>query len=292
MSRAELEIPTGVIDPLLSWSRTELRHLPWRETRDPWKVLVSEIMLQQTQVARVLDRWPRFLERFPTATDCANGAASDVIELWAGLGYNRRAVNLWRAAVQIRDEHQGQLPTTVEGLRALPGIGPYTARAVAAFAYEQDVGVVDTNVGRLLARWTGETLAPKPAQALADALVPSGQGWRWNQTLFDFAVAVCTKKQPACAACPLRTACAWAGVGDDPAAGSAGVSTGQSPFEGSDRQVRGRITDALRQGPMELADVERFARPDDTPASLRQIVTGLIDDGLAELQDSTLRLPS
>ena len=248
-------------------------------------------MLQQTQVSRVIDRWHAFLERFPTATDCANAPTSAVIELWAGLGYNRRAVNLWRAAVSVRDEHGGELPATVPELLALPGIGPYTARAIAAFAYEADVGVVDTNVGRLLARWTGTTLAPKPAQAMADALVPPGDGWRWNQSLFDFAVAICTKKTPACGECPLRAACVWAGQGEDPAAGSAGVSGGQSRFEGSARQVRGRITDALREGPVAADALSPFARPTDTPETLRAIVDGLIADGLAVEVDGVLRLP-
>ena len=284
-------VPVGVVEPLLAWSRTELRDLPWRATRDPWKILVSEIMLQQTQVSRVIDRWHEFLACFPTPTDCANAPTSAVIELWAGLGYNRRAVNLWRAAVQVRDDHGGALPTTVDELQSLPGIGPYTARAVAAFAYELDVGVVDTNVGRLVARWTGSTLTPKRAQAIADALVPRGEGWRWNQSLFDFAVAVCTKKEPKCGACPLQHACAWAGTGSDPAAGSAGVSSGQSRFEGSDRQVRGRITDALRAGPVAIADLARYGRPADTAESLERIASGLIADGLAVEEAGRLRLP-
>ncbi len=288
---ADPAVPFAVVHPLLAWSETELRDLPWRQTRDPWKILVSEIMLQQTQVSRVIDRWHEFLDRFPTATACADAPTSAVIELWAGLGYNRRAVNLWRAAVEVRDLHAGALPTTVEGLQSLPGVGPYTARAVAAFAYELDVGVVDTNVGRLLARWTGEQLNAKQAQALADALVPTGNGWRWNQSLFDFAVAVCAKKTPDCANCPLRSACAWSGRGEDPAAGSAGVSGGQGRFQGSDRQVRGRITDAMRTGPILTADLASFGRPDDTEATLRAIVDGLVADGLAVEDAGTLRLP-
>lgn len=283
--------PLAVVEPLLAWSETELRDLPWRQTRDPWKILVSEIMLQQTQVARVRDRWYEFLERFPTATDCADAPTSAVIELWAGLGYNRRAVNLWRAAVEVRDRNGGSLPATVDGLQSLPGVGPYTARAVAAFAYELDVGVVDTNVGRLLARWTGAKLNAKQAQAIADALVPAGNGWRWNQSLFDFAVAVCAKKTPECGTCPLRSVCEWSGRGEDPAAGSAGVSGGQSRFEGSDRQVRGRITDALRSGPVLVKDLTSLGRPDDSEATLRSIVDGLITDGLAIEEAGILRLP-
>ncbi|MEM7092822.1 MAG: A/G-specific adenine glycosylase [Actinomycetota bacterium] len=284
--------PHQVVDPLLAWSATHLRDLPWRRSRDPWAVLVSEVMLQQTQVARVIDRWHEFLARFPTVTDCADATAADVIGLWAGLGYNRRAVNLWRAAVHVRDGHGGRMPSDVAGLLALPGVGPYTARAVAAFAYELDVGVVDTNVGRLLARWTGATLNAREAQAIADDLVPAGGGWRWNQSLFDFAVAVCTKRSPECAGCPLTTACVWSGVGDDPADASAGVSARQSRFEGSRRQVRGRLLDALRVGPIAPSRLATFGRPTDTSDDLNQIVASMVRDGLVVERDGELRLPS
>lgn len=253
--------------------------------------MVSEIMLQQTQVSRVIERYHEFLERFPTASDCAHAPTSAVIELWAGLGYNRRAVNLWRAAGVIEAEHNGQVPADLEGLLALPGIGPYTARAVQAFAFERDVGVVDTNVGRLLARWTGQTLSNRDAQLLADALVPPAAGWQWNQGLFDFAVAVCTKREPGCDSCPLIAACTWQGQGADPANSSAGVSGGQSRFEGSERQVRGRIVDALRNGPVRLGDLGSFGRPGDTEADVQRIIETLVADGLAVRTTTELRLP-
>lgn len=281
---------TTVVAPLLDWARENRRDLPWRRTRDAWSILVSEIMLQQTQVERVIERYHTFLGQFPTARDCANATAADVIALWAGLGYNRRAVNLWRAAVKIRDEHDGDLPEDLDGLLALPGVGPYTARAVLAFAFEHDVGVVDTNVGRLLARWSGQPHAPAGAQRLADALVPSGSGWEWNQGLFDFAVAVCAKRSPSCGSCPVRSGCVWHGCGVDPAAASAGVSTPQSRFEGSLRQVRGRIVDALRHGPVDIAELVQFGRQTDTHRDVVAIADALVADGLAHRHGDTLHL--
>src|SRR5690606_14991271 len=135
---------------LLGWFSGVARDLPWRRTRDPWSVLVSELMLQQTQVARVLPRYSAFLARWPTPAMCAAASVGEVVEAWAGLGYNRRAVHLHRCAVVVVDEHGGRLPTDLPGLLALPGIGPYTARAVLAFAHEADeVGVVDTNAARV-----------------------------------------------------------------------------------------------------------------------------------------------
>ncbi|MCL4127843.1 UNVERIFIED_CONTAM: hypothetical protein GTU68_037321 [Idotea baltica] len=248
-------------------------------------------MLQQTQVSRVIDRYHEFLERFPTASSCAAAPSSAVIELWAGLGYNRRAVNLWRAAGCVVERHGGVVPSDLKALLALPGIGPYTARALQAFAFEHDVAVVDTNVGRLLARWTGAQLNPNQAQAVADELVPCGAGWAWNQSLFDFAVAVCHKRAPLCASCPLHEACIWRGTGPDPATNSAGVSTKQSRFDGSERQVRGRIVNALRSSPVNVRDLERFGRPGDSATDLERIVESLIGDGLAVRRDDLLTLP-
>jgi len=248
-------------------------------------------MLQQTQVARVTVRHAEFLERFPTPQACSLAPVSDTIKLWDGLGFNRRAVNLHRAASVITEQHDGEIPSDLQALLALPGIGPYTARALQAFAFELDVGVVDTNVGRLLARWTNRRLTAKQAQAIADDLVPSGQGWLWNQSLFDFAVAVCTKRAPMCTACPLADTCAWQGAGEDPAVASAGVSGNQSKFEGSERQVRGRIVNALRQGPIERSALGAFGRPQDDGAALDRIVQGLLSDGLVAMTADAIHLP-
>lgn len=280
----------AVVEPLLEWSMTNLRDLPWRKTRDPWHVLVSEVMLQQTQVSRVEPKWHEFIARFPTPAACAAASAGDIIEMWAGLGFNRRAVNLWRAAGEIVERFDGCVPNDVGELRTLSGIGPYTARAVAVFAFEQRVGVVDTNVGRLLARWSGHPLTPSTAQQTADALVPA-DAWRWNQTLFDFANAQCTKREPDCGSCCIRNVCAYGGSGEDPAAGSAGVSKPQGRFEGSVRQVRGRVLDRLRHGPVALDELKSLGRPGADPGEIGEIVAALTSEGLVTSDGQKLRLP-
>ena len=239
---------------LTAWGDANRRALPWRETRDPWAILVSEVMLQQTQVARVIPVWHAFLERFPTPRACASATQAKVVTAWAGLGFNRRAVALHRAALAVVERHGGALPADLAALQSLPGVGAYTARAVLAFAFEIDAGVIDTNAARVLARTAGRCLAPREAQARADELVPAGDAWRWNQTMLDFGATVCMRRLPACERCPLRaSACAWAEAGfpePDPADGSAGVPGRQSRFAGSDRQGRGRLVDALRAGPV------------------------------------------
>ena len=272
---------------LLAWSERTRRDLPWRRTRDPWAILVSELMLQQTQVPRVVPKYEAFLGRFPTATACAAAPAAAVIESWQGLGYNRRAVNLHRAATVVAEEHGGVLPSDLDGLLALPGIGPYTARAILVFAHERDVGVVDTNVARILARWDGVDLSPKELQGVADRHVPAGEAWAWNQAMFDLGATICRARSVACEACPVASACAWRGLGEDPARAVAK----QSKFEGSDRQGRGRLVDALREGPVADADLAPvMGWPDDEARALRVAAT-LVDDGLAVHSRGRWRLP-
>ena len=174
---------------LLAWYRAHRRDLPWRRTRDPYRVLISEVMLQQTQVERVIPKYHEFLERFPTIEALAAAPTAEVIRVWSGLGYNRRAVNLQRAAQAVVERHGGVMPRDVDELQALPGIGRYTAGAVACFAYEQDVGFVDTNIRRVLHRLFYGPEVPTPRatareiQALADRVVPAGEGYDWNQGL-------------------------------------------------------------------------------------------------------------
>ena len=171
-------------------------------------------MLQQTQVARVVPRYEAFLDRFPTPAATASAPLAAVVQAWMGLGYNRRAVNLHRAAGEIVRRHAGRVPATLADLVALPGVGRYTARAVLAFAFEIDVGVVEVNSARVLARAVaGRRLAATEAQALADDLVPAGGGWAWNQAMLDLGATVCTKAAPRCASCPLRSPCLWAAAG-------------------------------------------------------------------------------
>lgn len=282
-------------DDLLRWAAVGGRDLPWRRTRDPWAVLVSELMLQQTQVPRVVPRWHEFLERFPDPATCAAAPAGAVIEAWAGLGYNRRALNLHRCAAAVVEHHGGRLPDDLDDLLALPGIGPYTARAVLVFAFERDIGLVDTNAGRFLARaGAGRALAPKEAQVLADSLVPPGEGWAWGQAVFDLGALVCTKRAPRCGICPIVDDCRWAQAGwpePDPVAGSAGISTPQSTFAGSDRQGRGRLVDALRLGPVDAAHLAAIVGWDD-PTRVARVAATLVADGLAVVDDAgTYRLP-
>ena len=197
-------------DGLLGWFKEHARDLPWRRTRDPYAILVSEVMLQQTQVDRVLPYYTRFLERFPTVEDLAAAATSDVIRIWSGLGYNRRAVNLQRAARAVVDELGGSFPDDPADLKKLPGIGAYTAGAIAAFAHERDVAFLDTNMRRVISRVIFGTESARESDALeaANALVPPGHGWTWNQALIEFGALQCTARRPACIICPLRDECA------------------------------------------------------------------------------------
>jgi A/G-specific adenine glycosylase len=274
-------------DPVLRWGLPRLRDLPWRQTRDPWAILVSEVMLQQTQAPRVIPKWRQFMAAFPTPDDCATASLGDVLRLWQGLGYPRRARNLHAAAIEITA--LGRFPTDLDGLLALPGIGSYTARAVLSFAFETDVAVVETNIGRVLARVAGHRLTPKEAQAAADAALPAGRSWEWNQCLMDVGAVLCRPTSPRCDSCPLSTRCVWHGVGDDPAMGSAGVSTRQPRFDGSDRQARGKLLKALTSGPVRYEEVAAVMHCD--AARAERLVDDLTREGLVVRRDRALRLP-
>jgi A/G-specific adenine glycosylase len=287
--------PPGLTGSLLAWFEASGRDLPWRRTRDPWAVLVSELMLQQTQVPRVVPRYEAFLARFPTPAACAAAPAGEVVRAWQGLGYNRRALNLHRAAGAVVDRHGGTMPGGLDALLALPGVGPYTARAVLVFAHEQDVGLVDTNAGRVLARAVaGRPLGRAEAQGIADAAVPAGRAWAWGQAVFDLGARVCVRRQPRCGDCPVVHACAWALAGwpaPDPALGSAGVSGGQAAFAGSDRQGRGRLVDALRGGPVPWPEVPAAMGWPADPGRAARVAATLVADGLAVDDGAALCLP-
>lgn len=276
---------------LLAWGRAALRDMPWRATRDPWHILVAETMLQQTQVSRVGPRWEGFVQRWPTTHACAAASRADVLRAWQGLGYNRRAVALHEAAQQLVDHHDGVVPQDLDALLALPGVGPYTARAVRVFAFELDDGVVDVNAARVLARAVaGRSLAPPQLQQLADELVPTGQGWMWNQSVLELGATHCRKRTVACDTCPVSRHCAWRGQGPDPAAGSPGTKSRQSRFEGSDRQGRGRLLDALRAGALPAAAAGEVTGWQD-PERTRRVIDGLVADGLVARDGGVLALP-
>ncbi|MGP0029092.1 MAG: A/G-specific adenine glycosylase [Acidimicrobiales bacterium] len=246
-------------------------------------MLVSEVMLQQTQVDRVIPYYAAFLAAFPTPAACARARPAAVVRIWSGLGYNRRALNLHRAAQLLVAEHGGAVPADERALRSLPGVGPYTARAVRSFAFGADVATVDTNALRVLARSvTGAGLTVSGAQDLADRLVPAGRSWDFNQTMFDLGATVCTAR-PRCAACPLRRLCRWKRDGlRDPDPWRAGRSgRAQSPFAGSDREGRGRLVHALRAGPVTAGEMAVACGWPDDRARAERIAGALVAEGFA-----------
>lgn len=251
---------------------------------------MSELMLQQTGVARVLPRYAAFLDRFPTPASCAAATVGDVVSLWQGLGYNRRAVNLHRCATTVVEEHDGTLPRSVPGLLALPGIGPYTARAVLAFAHEEPVGVLDVNVTRTLSRLLGHPVTQDEADTLAGAAADGPfDAWTWNQAVMELGARVC-RPRPACTDCPAAPRCAWRAAG--PGAADPWVrGRPQSRFEGSDRQGRGRLVDALRRRRVADADLPSvMGWPDDADRA-RRVAATLLADGLAVVEDGRWSLP-
>ena len=202
---------------LLAWFRREGRDLPWRRTRDPYRIVVSEFMLQQTQVSRVRDFYGRFLDRFPTIDALAAARPRQVRDAWDGLGYYRRAANLHRLARVVVREHAGEVPDDPDTLEALPGVGRYTAGAIASFAYERRAAAVDTNVARVLTRVFGLDRAgrrngkptPRALWDLAERLLPTRRAvaWEFNQALMDLGARVCVARTPRCSECPVRPAC-------------------------------------------------------------------------------------
>jgi A/G-specific adenine glycosylase len=247
-------------------------------------------MLQQTQVSRVVGPWSRFVEAFATPTACANAPLSSVLRLWAGLGYHRRAKALHDAARMIRDEFAGVVPRETSQLRRLPGVGEYTANAVASFAFKERVAVVDTNVARVLARaLANRPLSAPEARAMSQRLLGRGESAPFNQAMLDLGAQFC-RSVPLCASCPVARVCRWRLEGGaDPAPRSAGVSRPQSRFEGSDRQVRGRILAQLRGSSLSTAAL--LARLDGAePARCRLVLDGLIRDGLVERRGRGVQL--
>ncbi|WP_404434928.1 A/G-specific adenine glycosylase [Microbacterium lacus] len=282
--------------PLIAWYRENARDLPWRHPEfGAWGILVSEFMLQQTPVARVIPHLEAWLERWPTPSSLAADAPAEAVRQWANLGYPRRALWLYRAAVEIRDRHDGVVPRDVDALLALTGIGDYTARAVAVFAYGDRHPVVDTNTRRVLARAIDAKSQPEaPARrdlAAMDAILPrdDNEAAIVNAATMELGAVVCTARSPRCEACPVARVCGWrvAGypdTGDD--------RRKQARYEGSDRQARGAVLKQLRDAaPQPIPFDEVIAQWPDAPQRDRAI-DSLIADGLAEASDDVLRLPS
>ncbi len=198
---------------LLAWYRVHQRKLPWRETRDPYHILVSEIMLQQTQVDRVVPKYHQFLQRYPTVESLARAKTAELRRLWYPLGYNVRPLRLRRIAQRALKKHAGKIPDSYEGLLAMDGIGRYTAGAVLSFAFQKDAPILDTNVARLLSRYFRVRGDLKRGRAqrrlwqLAHEVIPKGKGYIINQALMDFGATVCTARAPKCPRCTLRRTC-------------------------------------------------------------------------------------
>ena len=249
---------------LMDWYAEHQRDLPWRRTRDPYAILVSEVMLQQTQVDRVIPKWHAWLARFPTLAALASASRADAIREWQGLGYNLRAVRLHDIACQTMAEFGGALPRDIEGLLRLKGIGRYTAGAVACFAYGLPVSMVDTNVQRVLTRVFG---VAEVDHAFADRVVPADGAYTWNQALMDLGATLCRVQKPMCLVCPLM------GVCDGPT--PLPRKRPQGDFRSSTRYVRGRVIEALRTE-LTVGFDDLVERTGATPA----IVDRLVADGL------------
>ena len=284
----------------MRWYDNTARKLPWRVRDDPYAVLVSEFMLQQTQAARVIDRFERFLHRFPDVVALGAAPAGAVIEEWRGLGYNRRAVALHRTAQRIVAEHSGRVPADPSVLEGLPGIGPYTARAIGVFGFGHRVAPVDVNIARVLSRAVvGHPLTRAGAQAAADdEIAPRNPAARrpavWSQALMDLGATCCRSRGPACTSCPISVDCVWRQQqpGEpDPARASAIRSRAQAPFAGSDRQYRGRLLDAVRKGPVPVQSVAEVLGLRADPARAERLVRALTSDGLICYSGQDLRLP-
>jgi A/G-specific adenine glycosylase len=278
---------------VFEWYAVNGRDLAFRRTADPWAILVSEVMAQQTQAARAADAWTRFIAQFPTPASLAAASPASVIRAWRGLGYNRRALALRAAATAIVDEHGGRVPDDMEALIQLPGVGPYTARAVLAIAYNQPVAALDVNIRRVLGRaFIGETVPARALQAAADAFVPHAQAATWTHALMDIGAEFCRPRDPRCGECPLRSSCLYAARPEpsDPDAAPIARSRSESPirFESTTRWLRGRIIDRLRDAPGWVTfDV---AIGSHSAQAVEDALSRLSVDGMIELDGHRARL--
>lgn len=284
---------------LRGWYRANMRPLPWREPgTSPWAVLVSEVMSQQTPVTRVIPSWRSWLAKWPTPADLARASKDETLRMWGKLGYPRRALRLRECAAAIVEKHGGEVPDDVETLLTLPGVGEYTARAVAAFAFGVRTPVVDINVRRVLRRHRQGVFLPGTARradlAAIEALLPNepATAAETSVALMELGATVC-RTTPACDSCPIATSCAWISAGrPEPSEHElAAAKRRVQKFEGTDRQVRGLLLDVLRaaESPVEQAVLDAVWA--DAPQRARALFS-LLDDGLAEqTSDGRFRLP-
>jgi A/G-specific adenine glycosylase len=286
-------VPPALRDTLLAWYDLTGRDLAFRSTADPYAVLVSELMAQQTQAQRAADAWTAWMDRWPTVSDLAAAPVAEVVRAWAGLGYNRRALNLHRAARVIVAEHGGVVPGTVAGLEALPGVGPYTARAVAAIAFRVPVGAVDTNVRRVLGRIGAggpEAYSGAEMQALADAVVSPDRADAWTHALMDLGARACRPAAPRCTHCPVIAWCRYA-AGERPVVAGATadvpevVRTFAPPFVATRRWLRGRIVERAREAGDEVWVAYGEAIGTHPATAVREAVLALASEGLLEVRE-------
>lgn len=257
---------------IFRWWQDNRRDLPWRHTRDPYRILVSEVMLQQTQVSRVLPKYEEFLHAFPTLASLAMASPAEVLTVWRGMGYNRRALYLKKTAETIVSDYNGKFPDSQPELVKLPGLGLYTARAIMVFAFEKNVAMVDTNIRQIITHFLFDGLpqSEKIIHEAADRLVPKGRAWEWHQALMDYGALALPKVKKA-----------------------VGPVKKQKPFRDSDRYYRGRIVDLLRLG---SADERKMtadfsSRYNKETAFFDRIVDGLVKDGLVERKNKSVALP-
>jgi A/G-specific adenine glycosylase len=295
-------LPADARAAVLAWFDAGGRALSFRGTRDPYAILVSEVMAQQTQISRVVEAWSRFIDRFPTVASLAAASPADVLRAWRGMGYDRRALNLHRAARLMVAEHDGQVPRDIAALERLPGIGPYTARAVASIAFGEAVGAVDTNVRRVLGRaLAGEAgLTGVALQAAADASVDPVRPGDWTHAMMDIGATVCRSARPQCERCPLGPWCRFAAAGPAAAARTARTvprprarhhvaPLAPQPFHQTTRWLRGRIVDRLRDAEGTSWIVVEAPIGDHDEGAIESALLALTRDGIVELDPGATR---
>lgn len=283
---------------VLRWFSITGRSLPWRLTRNPYEILVSEVMLQQTQVARVVPFYLKFLEQFPTFESLANASLADVIRSWSGLGYNRRAINLHRIAQIVTQSLEGKLPANLNALMELKGIGSYTASAICCFAFGCDVPVFDTNSKRVLTRLIFGTEVPNSKELISVGreMIPENASWEWNQGLMDLGAMVCLPNQPKCPVCPIRKICRasneWLSVASMLSMKQQSRQSLSKPFRGSRRFFRGRILAILitlkDQEAMLISELTKQLNgdyPGEIYTWLLELLSELSNEGLIAFSD-------